>query len=140
MVGYIILLSMWPKQCVLIENNQSNLVIANNNSLWHLLNIPKQSRRERRGRERPIIHVSILSSYEDMRKTDFLQFSGGHLGLSLIAQIAQRYRGGTRQFLNIYGLNINKKALDPKKRLSTNMVFVCWTIFALLIQEISYYL
>ena len=28
MVGYIILLSMLPKQCVFLENNQSNLVIA----------------------------------------------------------------------------------------------------------------
>ena len=43
MVGYIILLSMLPKQCVFIENNQSNLVIAYNNSLWDLLNIPKHS-------------------------------------------------------------------------------------------------
>jgi hypothetical protein len=46
-----------------------------------------------------------------MRKIDFPRFGGGHLGFSLLAKIAQRCHGGTRQFLNIYGLNNNNQQL-----------------------------
>ena len=53
----------------------------------------------------PLIHVCILSSYEDMRKIDFLLFSGGDPGCGLLTQIARCHPA---VYGYMYVLNINK--------------------------------